>query len=164
MISYALDHGVRKILFRPMRLFRDRHGKYMNAELLPTAKEYHEAASIIARLKMELQGQISIQSVPFEQTLYDSELGRPSRSFYLTRACYIGYVLAVIERDEVFGDVCRNLPTARPWEILESHPSKISGMGRIMPAFAKANSSLTKQRLTITDATAFASIWKPMSV
>ena len=100
MISFAQDHGARRILFRPMRLFRDRQGKYMNAALQPTAEQYREAAATIVRLKRAQRGSISIQSIPFDQTLYDSKLGRPSsRSFYLTRSCYIGYVLAVIERD-----------------------------------------------------------------
>jgi MoaA/NifB/PqqE/SkfB family radical SAM enzyme len=100
MTAFALDHGVQNILFRPMRLFKDRQGKYMNAALQPTAKEYREAAATIVGLKRAQRGNISIQSIPFDQTLYDSKLGRPSsRSFYLKRSCYIGYVLTVIERD-----------------------------------------------------------------
>ncbi len=100
MGQYASDHGVRKILFRPMRLFKDRSGQYMNAHLLPDAREFQEAAAIISRLQRELRGKIAVQSVAFEQNCYDPSQGRPSsRAFYLSRSCYIGYVLTVIERD-----------------------------------------------------------------
>jgi radical SAM protein with 4Fe4S-binding SPASM domain len=41
-----------------------------------------------------------VQSVPFEQNTYDPQQERPSSTdFYLSRSCYIGYVLTVIERD-----------------------------------------------------------------
>ncbi len=100
MVAYALGHSVQRILFRPMRLFKDRHGQYMNASLLPNAEEYKEAANAIVRCQRELQGRISVQSVPFELNCYDPEQKRPSsRAFYLSRSCYIGYVLTVIERD-----------------------------------------------------------------
>jgi MoaA/NifB/PqqE/SkfB family radical SAM enzyme len=100
MVSYALEHGVKKILFRPMRLFKDSLGQYMNASLLPDADEYQDAALTIARFQQELRGRISVQAIPFEWTRYNPEQGRPSsRSFYLSHSCFIGYVLAVIERD-----------------------------------------------------------------
>ena len=100
MVFYASNHGVKSILFRPMRLFKDRNGQYMNASLQPKADEYREAARVIAGLQRELHGKIRVQSVPFEEHSFSHELERPSsREFYLSRSCYIGYVLAVIERD-----------------------------------------------------------------
>jgi MoaA/NifB/PqqE/SkfB family radical SAM enzyme len=100
MVAYAADHGVRRILFRPMRLFRDRSGNYMNAHLLPDAEEFQEAAVAVARFRQKLRGRMTILSVPFEQNSFDEEQGRPSsRAFFLCRSCYIGYVLTVIERD-----------------------------------------------------------------
>jgi MoaA/NifB/PqqE/SkfB family radical SAM enzyme len=114
MVSYALDHAVKRILFRPMRLYKDRNGQYMNATLLPNAEEYREAAIAIARFQEELRGRISMQSPSFEQSFYDPEQGRPSsRDFYLSRSCYIGYVLTVIERD---GSVWGCLPESSQGE------------------------------------------------
>ena len=108
MVDFAANLGVRKILFRPMRLFRDRHGAYMNESLLPTEPEFRAAAACIARYKATLRGRISVQSVSFEQNSYDLLQGRPSsRDFFLSRGCYIGYVLTVIERD---GNVWGCLP------------------------------------------------------
>lgn len=108
MVSFAASHGVRKILFRPMRLFKDRQGHYMNASLLPSAEQYRDASGIIAKLQREFRGRISIQSIPFEQNCFDAKQGRPSsREFYVSRSCYIGYVLTVIERD---GNVWGCLP------------------------------------------------------
>lgn len=108
MVEFASHHGVRKILFRPMRLFKDRSGQYMNAHLLPDAREFQEAAATIARLKQEVRGRIAVQSVAFEQNCFDPARSRPSsRAFYLSRSCYIGYVLTVIERD---GNVWGCLP------------------------------------------------------
>ena len=116
MVAYASDHGVKRILFRPMRLFKDRSGQYMNAHLLPNAEEFQEAAMAVARCQQELQGHISVQSVPFEQNCFDSAQGRPSsRAFYLSRSCYIGYVLTVIERD---GSVWGCLPESSDGESL----------------------------------------------
>ncbi len=100
MIAYASVHGVRNILFRPMRLFRNQCGEYMNASLQPKAEEYKEAADAIAAFQRELRGKIRVQSVPFEEHCFNRELERPSsRAFYLSRSCFIGYVLTVIERD-----------------------------------------------------------------
>jgi len=116
MASYALQQGVRRILFRPMRLFRDRHGRYMNDKLLPSAEEYGEAARAIDACRQKYRGRLSVQSVSFDQTHFDPEYGRPSsRSFYYTRSCYIGYVLAVIERD---GSVWGCLPESSAGEPL----------------------------------------------
>lgn len=100
MVAFASDRGVRRILFRPMRLFKDRAGRYMNAHLLPGAEGFREAAATIARHQRQRQGEMKILSIPFEQNCFDAAQGRPSsRGFYLSRSCYIGYVLAVIERD-----------------------------------------------------------------
>jgi MoaA/NifB/PqqE/SkfB family radical SAM enzyme len=100
MVGFAENNGVRKILFRPMRLFKDRHDKYMNAHLLPNEQEFEAAAAIISDYKKKLHGRIFVQSVPFEQNTYDPQQERPSSTdFYLSRSCYIGYVLTVIERD-----------------------------------------------------------------
>jgi MoaA/NifB/PqqE/SkfB family radical SAM enzyme len=100
MVSYASEHGAETILFRPMRLFKDRNGQYMNDSLMPNAEEYRNAASTIAGLQREFRGKILIQSIPFEEHSFNQALERPSsRTFYLSRSCYIGYVLAVIERD-----------------------------------------------------------------
>lgn len=100
MVDFAVKNGVKEILFRPMRLFKDRHGATMNESLLPSRQEFLDAAALIADYQRKLRGRISVQSVPFEQNSYDSRQGRPSsRAFYLSRSCYIGYVLTVIERD-----------------------------------------------------------------
>ena len=100
MVSYALDHGVKTILFRPMRLFKDRNGQFMNDSLLPNAEEFQEAADTIAQLRKRLRGKILLQSIPFDENSYNPDLERPSsRKFYLSRSCYIGYTLTVIERD-----------------------------------------------------------------
>jgi MoaA/NifB/PqqE/SkfB family radical SAM enzyme len=100
MVSYALDHGVKTILFRPMRLFKDRNGQYMNDSLLPSGEEFREAADTIARFQKELRGKILVLSVPFDEHSFNPELERPSsRMFYLSRSCYVGYALTVIERD-----------------------------------------------------------------
>jgi MoaA/NifB/PqqE/SkfB family radical SAM enzyme len=108
MVDFAKENGVRKILFRPMRLFKNCHGAYMNDSLMPTDQEYQKAAALIAHYQTDLRGRISVQSVPFEQNSYDPGQGRPSsRAFYLSRSCYIGYVLTVIERD---GNVWGCLP------------------------------------------------------
>jgi MoaA/NifB/PqqE/SkfB family radical SAM enzyme len=108
MISFAVSRGVRKILFRPMRLFKDRQGRTMNAVLQPTAEQYRDASRTIERLQKELRGSVSIQSIPFEQNCFDAARGRPSsQDFYDWRSCYIGYVLTVIERD---GNVWGCLP------------------------------------------------------
>jgi radical SAM protein with 4Fe4S-binding SPASM domain len=108
MASFAASHGVRKILFRPMRLFKDRHGFTMNASLLPSAEQYQDASRMIEKLQHTYHGRISIQSIPFEHNCFDAEQGRPSsRDFYNTRSCYIGYALTVIERD---GNVWGCLP------------------------------------------------------
>ena len=108
MASYASAHGVRRILFRPMRLFRDRRGQYMNSSLLPDADEFRKAADTIRDLQKQLSGRMSIQAIPFEENSHDPGQRRPSsRGFYLHRSCYIGYVLAVVERD---GNVWGCLP------------------------------------------------------
>lgn len=108
MAAFARDHGVKQILFRPMRLFKNRAGEYMNAHLMPNAEEFQEAATAVARVQQELRGRISVQSVPFEQNCFDPTQDRPSScTFYGTRSCYIGYVLTVIERD---GNVWGCLP------------------------------------------------------
>ena len=116
MVAFASDHGVKRILFRPMRLFENRSGQYMNAHLLPNAEEFQEAATAVARCQHELRGRISVQSVPFDQNYFDPAQGRPSsRAFYLSRRCYIGYVLTVIERD---GSVWGCLPESSNGEPL----------------------------------------------
>ncbi len=118
MVQFARDHGVRKILFRPMRLFKDRIGQFMNAHLLPDAGEFQEASGIVARFRQELRGKIDVHSVAFEQNSFDQERNRPSsRTFYLSRSCYIGYVLTVIERD---GNVWGCLPESSSGEPLGS--------------------------------------------
>jgi MoaA/NifB/PqqE/SkfB family radical SAM enzyme len=100
MVSYARDHGVKRILFRPMRLFKDRNGQYMNDSLLPNAEEFRDAGDTITRVQKELRGKILVLSVPFDEHSFNPELERPSsRAFYLSRSCYIGYTLTVIERD-----------------------------------------------------------------
>jgi MoaA/NifB/PqqE/SkfB family radical SAM enzyme len=105
MLVFALKCGVRKVLFRPMRLFKGRDGRYMNDSLQLNAQQYREAADILARCRQEFGRRIRIQSVPFERNRYDPELGRASsRDFYISRGCYIGYVLTVIEKDgSVYG-------------------------------------------------------------
>lgn len=116
MVSYACEHGVKRILFRPMRLFQDRTGRYMNASLQLSAEQYRQAAATIARLARQFRGRIRLHSIPFEQNSFHQELGRPSsRAFYLSRSCYIGYVLAVIERD---GGVWGCLPESSSGEPL----------------------------------------------
>jgi radical SAM protein with 4Fe4S-binding SPASM domain len=108
MISFASAHNVQKVLFRPMRLFKDRQGRYMNSSMMPSAEEYREASRLIARFQNELCGIMSVESVPFQQNSYNGHEERPdSRSFYRTRSCYIGHVLTVIERD---GNVWGCLP------------------------------------------------------
>ncbi|MFH1965731.1 MAG: radical SAM protein [Acidobacteriota bacterium] len=108
MVDFAGKNGVRKILFRPMRLFKDRQGQYMNDSLLPNEQEFQRASDLIAEYQKRLRGRITVQSVPFEENSYDPQQERPSsRAFYLSRSCYIGYVLTVIERD---GNVWGCLP------------------------------------------------------
>ena len=115
MVDFARENGVKKILFRPMRLFRNRHGAYMNDSQMPTEQEFGKAAALIAHYQTKLRGRICLQSVPFEQNSYDIGQGRPSSwTFYLSRSCYIGYVLTVIERD---GNVWGCLP-----ESSDGHP------------------------------------------
>lgn len=100
MVSYACAHGVKKIHFRPMRLFDDRMGRCMNASLQLGAEQFNQAAAAIARLGHQFRGRIRVHSIPFEQNSFSQDLERPSsRAFYISRSCYIGYVLAVIERD-----------------------------------------------------------------
>ena len=77
MVDFAKENGVRKILFRPMRLFKNRHGAYMNDSLMPTDQEYQKAAALIAHYQTDLSGRISVQSVPFEQNSYDSRARAP---------------------------------------------------------------------------------------
>lgn len=100
MVVFARDHGIKVILFRPMRLFKDRAGQFMNAHLMPGEDEFRDAAAIVTECRRELRGTMKVLSVPFEQNCFDPFRGRPSsRDFYLSRSCYIGYVLAVVERD-----------------------------------------------------------------
>ena len=100
MVSYARAHGVKKILFRPMRLFEDRAGRCMNASLQLDAGQYLQAAAAIARLGRQFGSRVRLDSIPFEQSSFHQDLERPSsRAFYESRSCYIGYVLSVIERD-----------------------------------------------------------------
>jgi MoaA/NifB/PqqE/SkfB family radical SAM enzyme len=148
MVSYASAHGVRKILFRPMRLFKDRNGQYMNAALQPNAEEYRAAADTIAGLQQKLRGRMSVQSVPFEQHSYNEKLARPSsRKFFLSRSCYIGYVLTVIERD---GGVWGCLPESSDNEplgnIFESSFRKI-WYGSRYAGFRKKQLFLNKEDL-----------------
>lgn len=108
MASYALNHGIQRILFRPMRLFKDKNGRYMNDHLLLNEEQYRQAANAIARCREEFRGRILIRAVPFEESRYDPDLRRASSlDFYRSSRCYIGYVLTVIEKD---GNVWGCLP------------------------------------------------------
>jgi len=108
MVAFAEKNGVRRILFRPMRLYKNLQGEYTNASLLLNEQEFQRASDLIAQYKQKLSGRITVQSVPFEQNSYNLQQERPSsRNFYLSRGCYIGYVLTVIERD---GNVWGCLP------------------------------------------------------
>jgi radical SAM protein with 4Fe4S-binding SPASM domain len=100
MISFASSHRVQRALFRPMRLFEDRQGRYMNSSWMPSAEEYREASRTIAQFQKGMRGRLFIESVPFVVNSYEESEGRPAtRSFFRNRSCYIGYVLTVIERD-----------------------------------------------------------------
>jgi MoaA/NifB/PqqE/SkfB family radical SAM enzyme len=148
MVSYARDHGVKTILFRPMRLFRNRNGQYMNDALLPNAEEFKEAAAAIARLREELRGQMRVLSVPFDEHSYNPELARPSsRMFYLSRSCYIGYALTVIERD---GGVWGCLPESsggRPLGNIFETPFSEIWFGQKYAAFRRSKLFLNKTSL-----------------
>jgi len=148
MVAYAADHGVRRILFRPMRLFKDPSGRYMNAHLLPNADQFQEAAAAVAHYRQELRGRISVLSVPFEENSFDAEQGRPSsRSFYLSRSCYIGYLLTVIERD---GSVWGCLPESsngEPLGNIHATPFREIWYGPEYDAFRKRQLFLGKELL-----------------
>lgn len=100
MVEFALACGVRKILFRPMRLYSDANGMLMNAHLQLSREEHLESVQRIQSLKKSTNGKLSIDSAPFELSTYKDRLGRPSSAgFYESNVCLLGWVFSLILKD-----------------------------------------------------------------
>ncbi len=97
MVGLALETGVKRVLFRPMRLYPDRMGRWMNAHLMPTQEEYQTLSKDLAEIKIRYSKTLAIDLTPFLESPFDPGLGRPSSyDYFKDHACYIGSVLTVI--------------------------------------------------------------------
>jgi len=99
MMDFALRTGVRRVLFRPMRLFSDFKGGHMNAHLQMNKAQYEEARHIILEYKKR-HTDLEIDLTPFLESAFDEGRGRPSSlDFFEKRACLLGWVMTVINVD-----------------------------------------------------------------
>jgi len=100
MMRLAGETGVKRILFRPMRFFKDRRGGIMNRGLQLDQEQYQSTREKLERLEKDRAGELSIDITPFCECTYDPAMGRPSSfDFYLNHSCYIGWFLTVIQSD-----------------------------------------------------------------
>jgi MoaA/NifB/PqqE/SkfB family radical SAM enzyme len=101
MIAFAEEVGVRRVLFRPMRLLPGPDGRSpMNEHLLLDRREFERSSDEIARLRAAARGRLEIGAEPFLEAVFDDGLGRPSTlDFFRDRRCFIGWLLTVILAD-----------------------------------------------------------------
>jgi MoaA/NifB/PqqE/SkfB family radical SAM enzyme len=103
MLAFAEQCGVRRVLFRPMRLFPDAQGHDMNRHLMLSREQYERLQVELEEATARVSGRLAIQAVPFLENRFDDTLARPSScGYYRDHSCYIGSVLTVIAAN---GDV-----------------------------------------------------------
>ncbi len=100
MFEFAATSGVRRVLFRPMRLYDGQDGLPMNDQLLLDSDQHEVAVTAIARGREKYRGRISVDAVSFDVSAYSDGLRRPSSfDFYADRSCLLGWVFSLILRD-----------------------------------------------------------------
>jgi MoaA/NifB/PqqE/SkfB family radical SAM enzyme len=100
MIRLARETGVRRVLFRPMRLFRGADGAWMNDRLMPGREDFLRVRVQLLSLREELRGVMELSLDAFAMSGFDSALGRPvTGDYYLHNPCLIGWVFSVVETD-----------------------------------------------------------------
>ena len=100
MIRLARKTGVRRILFRPMRLFRGASGAWMNDHLMPGREDFLHLREQLLTLREELRGEMELSLDAFAMSGFDSSLGRPvTGDYFLRHPCLIGWVFSVVETD-----------------------------------------------------------------
>jgi MoaA/NifB/PqqE/SkfB family radical SAM enzyme len=100
MVRLARQTGVRRMLFRPLRLFPGEDGAWMNAHLMPGREDFLRVRQRLLALREELRGDIEVCLDAFAMSGFDSSLGRPVTSeYFLHHPCLIGWVFSVVETD-----------------------------------------------------------------
>ena len=112
MIRFALETGAPKVIFRPMRFFPDKTGRVMNGHLMLTDEHYQTLSRKLTQVRKTCGKKLTINSMPFLESSYDTELGRPSSfDYYGNNSCYIGWVLTLILSDgQVLGCLEESFP------------------------------------------------------
>jgi radical SAM protein with 4Fe4S-binding SPASM domain len=100
MVELSASNGIRNILFRPMRLYKNAEGRHMNDHLMLSREQHAEAAAAIQHFRQSHRSRLSINASPFEMSSYMDRLGRPSSGrFYENNACLLGWVFSLILKD-----------------------------------------------------------------
>jgi MoaA/NifB/PqqE/SkfB family radical SAM enzyme len=100
MVQLARQTGVRRLLFRPMRLFPGADGAWMNAHLMPSRDDFLSLRAQLLRLREALRGEMEVNLDAFDLSDFDTARGRPmTADFFRHRPCLIGWVFSVVETD-----------------------------------------------------------------